>query len=244
MVKSRSQAKRLIEEGKISVNKKTVFAPAYEIKENDTIVLAEGERYVSRGGDKLESALNYFGVSPKDAVCLDVGASTGGFTDCLLKHGAGFVYAVDSGSGQMTPSLAADGRVRVSERFNARYMKKDDFDKEITFAVMDVSFISQTLIHEALYSVLQKGATVITLVKPQFELSKGALNKKGVVKSELLRKQALERVKDAARTCGFAILGEMASPVLGGDGNIEYLLWLRKEGTHEEDSFASESNEG
>ena len=233
LAKSRSEAKQLILGGFVSFSGKKVTQPAFSVPDNADASLCAVDRsrlkYVSRGGLKLEGALAAFGVSPLGQVCLDVGASSGGFTDCLLQGGATHVYAVDAGQGQMSPSLASDSRVTLIENYNARYMKKEDFATAPTLGVMDVSFISQTLILPALYQALSDQAQAITLIKPQFELTRSALSKKGIVKSESLRQDAVFRVKACAESIGFQVAGIIASPIQGGDGNTEYLLYLKKE---------------
>ena len=233
LTKSRTEAKQLIVGGFVSVLGKTVTQPAHSVEEDMPIDACEIDRsqirYVSRGGLKLEGALKTFSLSPENRICLDVGASSGGFTDCLLQNGAAYVYAVDAGEGQMSAALIGNPRIVLVENYNARYMKKLDFDKPISFAVMDVSFISQTLILPALFQVLEAGADVVTLIKPQFELTRSALNKKGIVKDESYQKDAIMRVEACASTLGFCVKGVIQSPIQGGDGNTEYLLYLKKE---------------
>ena len=161
-------------------------------------------------------------------IAIDVGASSGGFTDCLLQRGATSVIAIDSGSGQMVSSLAKDPRVKLIENYNARYMKPQDFDESIELAVMDVSFISATLIIPSLYTCLNNGADFICLIKPQFEVGRSGLGKGGIVKSPELRQQAVNKVISSAFAVGFECLGVIDSPISGGDGNIEYLAHFRK----------------
>ena len=225
LVPSRAKAQEMIKNGCVSVGGKTVIKPSWEVCESDEVSLCENplQRYVGRGGLKLEYALDRFGISVKGAVAVDIGASSGGFTDCLLKKGAAFVYAVDSGEGQLHPTLLSDSRVENREHTNARYLRREDFDKTPKVVVMDVSFISQTLILPSVADVLKGGGMLITLIKPQFELEKGALGKGGVVKTEKLRLRALERVKTAAAALGFKLLNVIECAVHGGDGNIEYL---------------------
>ncbi len=225
LVPSRAKAQEMIKNGCVSVGGKTVSKPSWEISETDEVSLRENplQRYVGRGGLKLEYALEQFGISVEGAVAVDIGASSGGFTDCLLKRGASLVYAVDSGEGQLHPSLLCDSRVENREHTNARYLTQKDFDKTPTVAVMDVSFISQTLILPCVADILKDGGTLITLIKPQFELEKGALSKGGVVKTEKLRLRAVERVKSSAAALGFKLLNLTECAVHGGDGNIEYL---------------------
>ena len=229
LAQSRTEAKGLILSGAVKVNGKVVNKPAYDVCDGDSVTVeSEGKKYVSRGGLKLEAALDSFKIDAKDKTCLDVGASSGGFTDCLLKRGAARVIAVDSGSGQMVSSLANDPRVESIENYNARYMKPEDFDESIGLAVMDVSFISATLIIPSLYNCLIDGADFICLIKPQFEVGRSGLGKGGIVKSPELRQQAVNKVIASAFAVGFECLGVIDSPISGGDGNIEYLAHFRK----------------
>jgi len=184
---------------------------------------------VSRGGLKLEGALDNFKISVEGRLALDVGASSGGFTDCLLRRGASHVIAVDSGSGQIADTLRRDPRVTVVENFNARYMAAEHLEYVPQLVVMDVSFISATLIIPAVYNCIGVGGDFICLVKPQFEVGRGGVGKGGIVKDEKLRKKALSDVISFASGCGFCPLGEMVSPIEGGDGNIEFLVHFRKE---------------
>lgn len=225
MAQSRAKAQEMIKNGCVEVNGRSLDKPSFSVAEADKVTLRENElqRYVGRGGLKLEGALRHFSISPEGQIAVDIGASSGGFTDCLLQHGAAFVYAIDSGSGQLHPSLAADFRVENRENVNARYLSYGDFPKPPTFAVMDVSFISQTLILPSVADILKDGGTLITLIKPQFELDKAALGKSGVVKSQQHRQRAVDRVKACALFLGFTLFGCMESPIHGGDGNVEYL---------------------
>ena len=227
---SRSRARTMIEAGDVSVNGTPVLRPSFAVEGDEDIKVTDSLRYVGRGGLKLEAALEAFSLSPEGKVALDVGASSGGFTDCLLQHGASYVFAVDSGSGQLSPKLQADARVESRENCNARYLKQADFSPVPTLAVMDVSFISQTLIHPALADVLQDGGELITLIKPQFEAGRAAVGRGGIVKSEKDRTLAIERVVSSAEACGFKSRGVIPSPIRGGDGNIEFLAYFIKTG--------------
>lgn len=222
-VKSRSRAKDLIEKGFVKVDGAVVTkssldvaCPAIELDENSM-------PFVGRGGFKLEAALNQFGIDVTGARCIDVGASTGGFTDCLLQRGAEHVLALDCGHGQLDPVLASDARVSQLEGFNARNLSLDITGERYDLAVMDVSFISQTLIHSPLASVLKPGAYFVSLIKPQFEAGRRCLSKKGVVTKESDRKTALDKVFLSADANGFKLIGYIESPIKGGDGNTEYL---------------------
>ena len=223
-VDSRTDAKKFVQAGAVTVNGKTVSKPSYEVDGTEDIVVDKSsKKYVSRGGLKLEAALDAFSIDPSGALAIDIGASSGGFTDCLLQRGATHVIAVDSGSNQMVDSLRYDERVTVMENFNARYMTIDDFEFSPNLAVMDVSFISAKLLLLAVKNVLTPGGSFVCLIKPQFEVGKSGLNKKGIVKNDKLRKSAVDDVVAAAKSCGFALEGLIESPIVGGDGNIEYL---------------------
>ncbi len=222
---SRAKAQEMLKNGAVSVDGVCVKKPSYEVEQGSTVTVEENplQRYVGRGGLKLEAALDAFSLSPQGRVALDVGASSGGFTDCLLQRGAAYVYAVDAGSGQLHPDLLADSRVRSLENCNARYLSPDMFSRTPSFAVMDVSFISQTLILPAIKDVMTEGGVLVSLIKPQFELGRAALGKGGIVKNEKLSRQALAKVESFAETLGFTTLGDMPSPIRGGDGNLEFL---------------------
>ena len=229
-LESRSRASRLIAEGKILLDGKVVAKASQDVSEGEhTVEITERDKYVSRGGIKLEGALKSFNIDVSGKRCIDVGASTGGFTDCLLQNGAAFVCAVDSGRGQLHPSLMEDIRVTMIEGFNARELDPSDFGT-FDIAVMDVSFISQTLIHKPLWSVLNEGAIFISLIKPQFEAGKSALGKGGIVKDPRDREAAVKRVLESAALCGFETLGVIRSPIEGGDGNVELLAAFRRVG--------------
>ena len=229
LVDSRTDAKNFILSGSVSVDGRVVKKPAFIVKGDESITVDKsGKRFVSRGGLKLEAALDAFEIDVNGAIAIDVGASSGGFTDCLLKKGADRVIAVDSGSGQMVESLRLDPRVTVIENFNARYMSSDDFEYVPSLAVMDVSFISAKLIIPAVCNVLAEGGQFVCLIKPQFEVGRGGLNKKGIVKSPELRSKAVTEVVECALCLGFDSLGVIESPIVGGDGNIEYLAYFRK----------------
>ncbi len=233
LAKSRTEARHLIESGAVTVMGVTREKPSFPIEDGtppDAIsVRRDPLSFVSRGGEKLAAALSAFSLSPRGCVALDVGASTGGFTDCLLRHGAEKVYAVDAGRGQLAKALLGDPRVLLFEQYNARYLKREDFTPSPSFAVMDVSFISATLILPALAAVIADGAPFICLIKPQFEVGRAGLGKGGIVKSDVLRREAVERVIAFAGEVGLSHLGTIPSPILGGDGNREFLAAFRKE---------------
>ena len=220
----------MIEAGAVTVDGVQVTKCSFDVTGHETGVVFDRsyKKYVSRGGYKLDGALCAFGIDVTDALAIDVGASSGGFTDCLLQRGARRVLAVDSGTDQLVSELRRDARVTVYENFNARYMTASDFPYRPTFACMDVSFISVTLILEALYTVLAPGADFVCLVKPQFEVGRTGIGKGGIVKDSKVREGALARVIEFAEGVGFSSLGAITSPIRGGDGNIEYLVHFRK----------------
>lgn len=228
---SRTEAKKLIESGMVSVAGAVIEKPSYDVASDSVDVTVEepSHRFASRGGLKLEGALESFNVTVKGKKCIDIGASSGGFTDCLLQHGAFHVIAVDSGRGQMVEALRNDSRVTVIEGFNARYMSPSDLEYLPQLAVMDVSFISARLIIPAVSECLARGGDYILLIKPQFEVGKANVGKGGIVKSAALRDAAVRDVLDTARACGFEPMGVIQSPIQGGDGNIEFLAHLVKQ---------------
>lgn len=228
LAESRTLAQRLIKEGAVTLCGRVCRKPSQEVEEgSDVSVDTSGCRYVGRGGYKLEAALSQFSVNVCDRICLDVGASSGGFTDCLLQRGAARVYAVENGSGQLHVRLREDPRVISRENTNARYLTRDSFDEEITLAVMDVSFISQTLILPALADVVASG-DIITLIKPQFEVGRAHLGGGGIVRDPKARKSAIDKVVACAEGLGLTVCATIESPILGGDGNTEYLIHLKK----------------
>lgn len=231
LVSSRTEAKRYIEAGAVTVGANRIDKPSFDIEGMEESIEIDRSvfSYVSRGGIKLEAALEEFHASPDGKLCLDIGASSGGFTDCLLSHGAAHVIAVDSGRDQMVEKLRVDDRVTVIEGYNARYMRSEDFEYVPTFAVMDVSFISATYIIEPLSRILPSGAEFISLVKPQFEVGRANIGKGGIVKDKRARDAALLKVVDYARSVGFTLKGTVESPIKGGDGNVEFLAYFVKD---------------
>ena len=226
---SRTAAKNLICAGAVTVNGKTVDKPSYDVPENANILVDKsGNPFASRGGLKLAAALDTFGIDPADSLALDVGASSGGFTDCLLQCGAKSVIAVDSGSGQMADFLRRDPRVTVIENYNARYMRADDFEYRPNLVVMDVSFISATYIIPAISEVILPGGSFVCLIKPQFEVGRSGIGKGGIVKSPVMREGAVKKVVDCAEEFGLRLVSNMQSPIVGGDGNVEFLAYFRK----------------
>ena len=228
LIRSRSRAQRMIEAGRVMVEGHVITRPGHPIDPEAKIEILSYEKYVSRGGEKLEAALDQFRIDPKSRVCLDVGASTGGFTDCLLQHGAAKVYAIDVGHDQLHPSLRRDPRVVVREGLNARYLEPQDIGEPIDLAVIDVSFISLRLILPPLAEILAPGGDLIALAKPQFEVGREALPPDGVVKNEADRQAVLEALRAFVESeTPWSAIGEMKSPIEGEKGNLEYLLHLR-----------------
>lgn len=228
---TRNNARALIMAGQVVVGDHAADK-AGQLVDPETEVRIKGEYnpFVSRGGLKLEAALDQFGVSPQGRVCVDIGASTGGFTDCLLQRGAAKVYAVDVGYGQLAWKLREDPRVVSLERQNFRTMDAALIPPETNLAVIDASFISVTLFIDKVYTLLKAPGEVIVLVKPQFEVERGQVGKGGVVKDEALRQGALGRVCTAAAEAGFRVVASMESPVPGAKkGNVEFLVHLTKE---------------
>lgn len=231
---SREKAKLLINSGDVVVNGVKAVKPGQQIEfDADIKVTAQELKYVSRGGLKLEKAIESFKISLKDKTCLDIGASTGGFTDCMLRNGAGKVFAIDVGTEQLAEKLKNDARVVSREKTNIRYCDYSDFNERIDFVSIDVSFISLTKILEAVKQITAGGRTekdaaadVVCLVKPQFEAGRENIGKHGIVKNPKVHKEVIKRVVACARENGFSVMGLDYSPIKGGDGNIEYLLWL------------------
>ena len=228
--KSRQNAKILIDSGNVKIDNKVVTNPSLDINEavEHSIEIINKPKFVSRGGEKLEYALNNFNINVENAVCIDIGASTGGFTDCLLQRNAALVYAVDSGHNQLDPEIYENDKVISIEKYNARFIDPEDFSKRFDIAVMDVSFISQTLIHQGINSVLNENGILISLIKPQFECGKNALNSHGIVKSKSEHIKAICKIIDSAIISGFSCIDLIKSPIEGGSGNVEFLIHLQK----------------
>jgi len=228
LASSRERARALILAGQILCGDRPV-AKAGDVLPAGAVLRLRGEPmpYVSRGGLKLAHALSTFGLQVKDLVAIDVGASTGGFTDCLLQRGARRVYCIDVGHGQLDWKIASDPRVVVVDRTNIRLMPPSRIPEPCALAVVDVSFISLRLVLPVLPALLHPGAPVVTLVKPQFEVGRAKVGKGGIVRDEADRQHALDQVKTVARDLGYEVLGETTSPITGGKGNVEFLLHLR-----------------
>ncbi|MFI6603126.1 TlyA family RNA methyltransferase [Nonomuraea sp. NPDC050536] len=231
LARSREQAQQLIEAGRVTVGGQAAGKPATQVDTAAAIVVAEspqGPDYVSRGAHKLLGALDTFPVAVEGRRCLDAGASTGGFTDVLLRRGAGHVLAVDVGYGQLAWSLRTDDRVTVMERVNVRDLTPEQVGEPPTLVVGDLSFISLRLVLPALAAVAAGKADFVLLVKPQFEVGKELVGAGGVVRDPALRAQAVRQAADKAGALGLDVRGVTASPLPGPSGNVEYLLWLGK----------------
>ncbi len=226
LTQSRSRASMLISDGDVIVNGKTVTKCAFDVSDSDEISVNDSIGYVGRGGLKLEHALKAFGIDCTGYDALDIGASTGGFTQCLLKNGAKSVLAVDVGHGQMDEKLANDPRVTLLEDTNARILTPEMTGGKKDIAVMDVSFISQTMIFPAMFSCLKDSAVAVTLVKPQFEAGSMFLNKNGIIKDKRVYLRVLENIAEAAHEYSFCVSDLTLSPIKGGDGNTEFLIKL------------------
>ena len=227
---SREKAKTMIMAGNVYVNNQKFDKPGDTVNEDAQIeVRGSTLKYVSRGGLKLEKAMELFPITLDGKICMDVGASTGGFTDCMLQNGASRVYSVDVGYGQLAWQLRTDPRVINMERTNIRYIEKDKIDP-LDFASIDVSFISLTLVLPVAYDLLKTGGRIVCLIKPQFEAGREKVGKKGVVRDKAVHKEVIDKVIDFCKNNDLAVKGLTFSPIRGPEGNIEYLLMLEKGG--------------
>lgn len=224
---SGEKARRAVMAGVVTVNGQRAAKAGSPTSSDAVIEVATTERFVSRGGQKLEPALTAFGVEPDGKVCLDIGASTGGFTDCLLQHGATRVYAVDVGRGQLAWRLREDARVVCIEGLNARNLQPSDIAETPSLAVADVSFISLTLILPPAFALLAPGADMVVLIKPQFELSPEAVGRGGVVREQASRIRAREKIRSFVEASGKIWAGCMDSPLPGREGNVEFLAHIK-----------------
>ncbi len=227
---SRERAQALILAGDVSIDGQTVKKASASVSEEQRVTVKSADAFVSRGGKKLQKAIESFSLNLNGVTALDVGASTGGFTDCMLKNGAAFVYAVDVGYGQLAWKLRQDARVCVMERINARYLEPAMFGRSIGFASIDVSFISLKLILPAVAKVLTPPFGIAALVKPQFEAGRGLVGKKGVVRDKKVHEEVIRGVLGFAAENGLIVGGLDFSPIKGPEGNIEYLAYLRDGG--------------
>jgi 23S rRNA (cytidine1920-2'-O)/16S rRNA (cytidine1409-2'-O)-methyltransferase len=235
LVPSRERAQALVLAGKVLVNGQKIEKSGTLIDESSEIrLLGDDLKYVGRGGLKLERALDHWSISVRDRVCLDVGASTGGFTDCLLQHGAARVLAVDTGQGQIAFRLRQDPRVRLLEKTNARYLTREQLGVQVDFIAMDVSFISAALILPAVISASfpeeinkRAGRELIVLVKPQFEVGRELVGKGGIVRDASAQQQAVEKIRGAVKSLCATSIDVTESPILGAEGNREFLLFAK-----------------
>ena len=233
LAESRTKAQAMIMAGVVLVDEQRVDKPSHLLDTNSSIRVKGSDdpatRYVGRGGLKLEAALREFQIDVKGFTCLDVGASTGGFTDCLLQHGAKKVVALDVGHNQIDWRLRNDPRVEVREGVNARYLQPQDFSQQFDLAVMDVSFISATKVLPAIVRLIREGGVIVTLIKPQFEVGRGEVGSGGVVRDNAKRLKAVDEVNDAAAALGLKVVNVIESPIQGAEGNVEFLALYQLE---------------
>lgn len=234
LAETRTKAQALVMAGVVLVDEQRVNKPSDTVAPHSEIRIKGGDdpasRYVGRGGLKLETALREFEVNVNGLSCLDVGASTGGFTDCLLQHGARNVIALDVGHNQIDWRLRTDARVEVREGINARYLVPEDFPAKFDLVVMDVSFISATKVMPAIVALLKDAGRLITLIKPQFEVGRGEVGKGGIVRDSEKHARVIEEVNRAAEELGLRVRGVIESPIHGADGNLEFLALYEKAG--------------
>ena len=228
LVESREKAKALILAGSVSVNGVVIDKAGAQVRHDDLLTLAGKMPYVSRGGLKLAQAIKEFSLDIKEKVAMDVGASTGGFTDCLLQNGAKKVYAVDVGYGQIDLKLRNDDRVSVLEKTNIRYLEKSAVQDNIDIATIDVSFISLLKVIPKVLEFLKPGGEIVALIKPQFEAGRKDVGKGGVVKDEKIHLKVIENIKTGSGAMGLEVMGTTISPVKGPKGNVEFLIYLKK----------------
>jgi 23S rRNA (cytidine1920-2'-O)/16S rRNA (cytidine1409-2'-O)-methyltransferase len=227
LCETREQAKRLVLAGEVRSGDRMIDKPATKVAEDTPLEVKEKPKFVGRGGFKIEGALEAFGISPAGLVCLDIGASTGGFTDCLLQQGAERVHAVDVGTNQLVWKIRNDPRVMVKEKFNARNLVEADLGEKVALIVIDVSFISLTKILPAAFGVLESGGSIVPLIKPQFELRREDIGKGGIVRESELHERAVAKIRDfVVEDLGREWKDVVDSPITGTDGNREFLAWL------------------
>ena len=228
LFESREKAQRAIMAREVSVAEQVVDKAGTRVATDAVIAVKTAERYVGRGGHKLQAALEHFTIDPRGATCLDIGASTGGFTDCLLQHGAAKVWAIDVGHAQLDWKIRSDPRVVVREKLNARHLTRADIPDAIDVCVIDVSFISLSLILPPAQALLSNGGVIVPLIKPQFELRKEQVGKGGVVRDAALHAEAVEKIRAVVASLPrLRWEGVIESPILGGEGNKEFLACLR-----------------
>lgn len=227
LCETREQAKRLVLAGEVRSGDRMIDKPATKVLEDTPLEVKQKPKFVGRGGLKMEGALEAFGISPAGLVCLDIGASTGGFTDCLLQQGAERVHAIDVGTNQLAWKIRSDPRVMVKEKFNARNLVEADLGEKVALIVIDVSFISLTKILPAAFGVLEGGGSIVPLIKPQFELQRDDIGKGGIVRDPELHDRAVEKIRSfVVEDLGREWKGVVDSPITGTDGNREFLAWL------------------
>lgn len=230
LVSSREKAKALIMAGSVFVNNEKAYKPGETVNEDAAIRIKEELPFVSRGGLKLDKGIKVFNINLKDKICIDVGASTGGFTDCMLINGAKKVYSVDVGYGQLDWKLRQNEKVVVLERTNARYLSEKEIPEPVDFISADVAFISLNTALSTAFSFLKDDGEAMVLIKPQFEAGREFVGKKGVVRDEKVHRDVIVKVCTQMKEKGMKILGIDFSPIKGPEGNIEYLLYMKKQG--------------
>ncbi|HMP73973.1 MAG TPA: TlyA family RNA methyltransferase [Kiritimatiellia bacterium] len=224
LAESREKAQRLIRAGKVRLEDKILDKPGHRVAMDAALQVEDAQRFVSRGGEKLDAAMEGFKLDVGGRICVDIGASTGGFTDCLLQRGAAKVYAVDVGKGQLHWRLRQDSRVVVMEGENARFLTRSMFAEAPEFGVVDASFISLTLLLPAVVSVMAAGSRLVTLIKPQFEAGRELVGKGGVVRDPVVHQQVIDRIREFGRVeLSLGWLGVLESPIRGPAGNVEFL---------------------
>ena len=228
---SRQKAQVLIKSGKVTANGKPVAKPSDDLSDDVVIQCESGSDFVGRGGYKLQAALDAFQIDVLGLTAADIGASTGGFCDCMLQRGIKKIFAVDVGHDQLAPSIKSDPRVVSLEGVNAKELKISLFGDKVDFLTADLSFISVTILFDKFREVLKDDAGAVILIKPQFEAGKSNIGKNGIVKDPKIHVNVLKTVTERAQNSGFAVAGLIPSPITGGDGNIEFLLYLKTSGT-------------
>lgn len=228
LTESREKAKAFIMAGQVYVNGMKATKAGVTVTETDKIEVRGTNEFVSRGGHKLKKAMSVFPITLTDKICMDIGASTGGFTDCMLQNGAKKVYSIDVGYGQLAWKLRSDDRVINLERTNIRYVTKEQVPDDIDFFSVDVSFISLCLVLPAAYPLLREDGECVCLIKPQFEAGREKVGKNGVIRDKAVHSEVIKKIYDFASENGFCVLGLDYSPIKGPEGNIEYLIHLKK----------------
>jgi len=228
LVESRQKARALIMEGKVFVDGSPITKAGMMVKVDAPVTIKDHEGYVSRGGAKLEAAIEHFGVCLEGLTAMDIGSSTGGFTDCMLKKGVKKVYCIDVGYGQMDWRLRNNPRVSLLEKTNIRYLEREKIPEEVDFITIDVSFISLRKVIPKAIEFLRQGGHIMALIKPQFEVGKGEVGRGGLVRDERKRQEVVEGLSRFSQEIGLSVIGIYESPVRGTKGNIEYFIYLKK----------------